>query len=131
MRPPVLYDLVRSVQFKVQLGDTADDLRLEILRSRKKPFKYRAALWRLEFFRIQSTFPQDNGVPSHEPSDEFIWVDSTTILRKYDSPFSARSIAAAEKLVLAEVMSWASHSVGKCSGRPNHAWPECLGPPRR
>jgi hypothetical protein len=35
---------------------------------------YRATVARMERFRIQSTSPQSEGIPTHAPSDEALWV---------------------------------------------------------
>jgi len=67
---------VRTLELLVPLTD--DDvatLRLEILEEATQPGAFRARFWRIESYRLQSTFPQENGEPSHPPSDELILKD--------------------------------------------------------
>ena len=57
--------------------DEADEfsLRIELFRSLNKKNLFRCKSWKNEFFRIQSTFPQDDfGGHLHAPSDEMILV---------------------------------------------------------
>ena len=44
---------------------------------------YFALVWRLEFYRIQPTFPQRDGVPAHDSSDEAVLVEES-ILHKWE-----------------------------------------------
>jgi hypothetical protein len=57
-------------------GHSTDDddllLRVEIREALGAPGHLSARLWRLEHYRIQATFPQTDGSPSHQPSDELI-----------------------------------------------------------
>jgi hypothetical protein len=64
--------LVETLQFSVPLPQEDLELRLELFESLAKPRHYGARLWRLERFRIQSTFPQVDGRPAHDPSDEVV-----------------------------------------------------------
>jgi hypothetical protein len=48
-------------------------LRIELFRSLSDKNRFRYKAWRNEFFRVQSTFPQDAaGKAVHPPSDEMI-----------------------------------------------------------
>lgn len=66
----------------IKLGREGDTLhfRVEIIkRTRHKQLD--ARVWRYEFFRLQSTFPQSSkGKPLHEPSDELVLVEDHTVL---------------------------------------------------
>ena len=114
-----LYDLVRVSEFDLGLGEESFRVRLELARSRSSRGTFRASVRRAEMYRIQSTH--------HEPSDEMVLVDWSGILRQFREPFSAPSVAAAERLVLGEVEAWLSHSRGECEGDANHPWGECRG----
>jgi hypothetical protein len=124
------FELKRAIEADVILGDEGFRLRVEITRSRRRRSVYRANIWATEYFRIQSTSPSTDGKPAHEPSDELLWVNWTSILRRYFSEaFNARSTAAAEAIVLADVLAWVHHSLAECSGK-EHTWGECPERPR-
>lgn len=122
-----LFDLRRVVQFRISLEADSLEFRLEILQSRTKPARYRAALSRLESYRVQSTFPQQDGRPSDHPSDERVWVDWSAILRTNREGFAAPSAAAAERIAMHEIKAWVNHTRGTCWSEP-HSWAECRGP---
>jgi hypothetical protein len=122
-----LYDLVRVSEFDLGLGEESFRVRLELARSRSSRRTFRASVRRAELYRIQSTFPLKHGRPQHEQSDEMALVDWSGILRLFREPFSAPSVAAAERLVLGEVDASLCHSRGECEGDANHTWGECRG----
>lgn len=66
-------DVVRTVELNpIELkGGGTLHLRLEVLKEGKR-FVGRVHRW--EFFRIQPTFPQQQGRPAHHPSDERVLV---------------------------------------------------------
>ncbi len=49
--------------------------RVEILRGWRSRGVHRARVYRKETFRVQPTFPQHNGKPQYEPSDEEFFVE--------------------------------------------------------
>lgn len=49
--------------------------RVEILKEYGSRGKYRARVYRKETFRIQPTFPQKDGTPQYEPSDEAVFIE--------------------------------------------------------
>ena len=122
-----VFDVVSVSEADVEMGDESFRLRFEITRSRKDRRRYRAHLLRAELYRIQPTSPQSKGQPRHQPSDELIWVDWTSILRGYDTPYRARSPAEAEQRVLLETGAFLSHSRGECEGKEGHIWGQCGG----
>lgn len=67
-------EVVRTVELSpIRMGSDGDELclRIEILRSKHGTrAKFAARVWRVEFYRIQSSFPQRGGQPAHAPSDE-------------------------------------------------------------
>jgi len=64
--------LVETIQFSVAVPDDELELRVELFEALAQPRHYGARLWRIERFRIQSTFPQVDHHPAHRPSDESI-----------------------------------------------------------
>ncbi len=56
----------------IPLEDLSLTFRVDIYRTIGKRRQFFARVWRFEMFRIQPTFPQEEGKPSHHPSDETI-----------------------------------------------------------
>jgi len=115
-----LYALVKTVEFDVVLGDDAFALRVELFHDKSRRRIFRANIWRNEFYRIQSTFPQSlsSGVPEHQPSDEVILVDWSTNVRGNYSTFEAASSTAALNTVLKAIRAALDHATeGKVEWR--------------
>lgn len=64
--------LVEVLQLTVPLRDEELTLRIEIFESLSAARHYSAQVWRLEYYRLQPTFPQQKGEPAHVPGDEVI-----------------------------------------------------------
>jgi hypothetical protein len=102
----VSYRIVaEAIEIFATIGQDDLRLRLEILEDLKHPGLYVFRLWRLEAFRIQSTFPQVSGEPSHPPSDEYILKEFEG-LSLDQQPQSFASLQAARENGLALVQSW-------------------------
>lgn len=108
------YALVKTVQFDVALGDDSFALRVELFQDRTRRQMFRANIWREEFYRIQSTFPQNpsTGQPAHEPSDEVILIDWSTNVRANFSAFKAASSTVALNMVLKAIRAALDHATG-------------------
>ncbi len=100
-----MYDVIKVVEFDVDLGSDSFSLRIELLQSATAPDWFRAHVWRTELYRLQSTFPQDkqSGQPLHEPSDENILVDWSHYLAQNYKHFQASNPEAAMELVLDDI----------------------------
>ena len=99
-----VYELVKVLEFNIDLqGIEIFPLRLEIFRSLEDNCRFRAHIWRTEFFRIQSTFPQEDGKPSHQTSDEEILVDFSHYLTVDYDDFRANSIEEAIELIIEDL----------------------------
>ncbi|MDJ0724986.1 MAG: hypothetical protein QNJ38_07745 [Prochloraceae cyanobacterium] len=102
-----IYELVKVLEFDIDLGDDRFPLRLEIFRSLADNCLFRARIWRTEFFRIQSTFPQEeNSQPSHDPSDELILLDFSDYLTKDYENFRANSLESAIALIIKDLQQF-------------------------
>ncbi len=108
-----VYELLKVLEFDLDLGDDRFPLRLEIFRSLDDSCLFRARIWRTEFFRIQSSFPQEDGKPSHDPSDELILLDFSDYLAENYDDFRANSIEAAIDLIFEDL----KHFLDKTSDR--------------
>jgi len=109
-----VYALVKTVEFDVDLGDDSFALRVELFQDKTRRRTFRAKIWRNEFYRIQSTFPQQpsTGQPEHQPSDEVILIDWSTNVRGNYSVFKAASSAAALNMVLKAIRAALDHITG-------------------
>jgi len=69
-----------TVAFNSPEGGDTLDFRVELMRDYKDKKKMKAKIWRKEFYRIQPTFPQQKGLPEHEPCDELLLVEETGLI---------------------------------------------------
>ena len=97
-----IYELFKTIEFDVAIGDDGFSLRIELLRAISSSNHFRVHAWRSEFFRIQSTFPQESKShrPADLPSDELIFIDYSTQLKGDYSDFRAENEIAALQLIL-------------------------------
>jgi hypothetical protein len=98
-----VYELVKLIEFDVNIAGDIFSLRIELQRSASNPKWFRAHLWREEMYRIQPTFPQDARGPVHEPSDEGILIDWSHYLDDDYRDFEASSPDKALRLILDSV----------------------------
>jgi hypothetical protein len=71
-----VFKLVRMLGLDdVCLGGDCFRLRVEVFQALDEPQCYRAEIWRVETYRMQPTFPQDEvGQPAHDTADENVLV---------------------------------------------------------
>ncbi len=103
-----LYSLIKTVQFDVVPGDVDSfAVRIELFQDASNKRRFRADIWRNEFYRIQSTFPQNpsTGRPKHHSSDEVILIDWSTNVSGDYSVFEAANSNVALKIVLEDIRS--------------------------
>ena len=99
--------LVDTVELSVPLEDDELLLRIEIFESVAQPRHYSARIWLSEFYRIQSTFPQDeDGEPAHEPSDELILKEFNWWKSPLDEPVEFPDYLAARHHLLEGLAQW-------------------------
>ena len=110
-----IYELARMIEFDVALGEGSFNLRIELLRAISSQHRFRAHIWRSEFYRIQSTFPQDDEThkPVDPPSDELIFIDYSTQLGGDYSDFPAEDDTAALQMVLDDFQNHLKHIAGE------------------
>lgn len=114
MMPGSVFTLIKTVVFDVEIGDDSFALRVELFQDESDSGRFRVKMWRTEFFRIQSTFPQSasTGKPQDDPSDEFILVDWSHNLSRDYSDFRADNVDAALRVVLEDYQRWLRHTLG-------------------
>ncbi len=99
-----VYELVKVLEFNIDLqGIENFPVRLEIFRSLEDNCRFRAHIWRTEFFRIQSSFPLEDNKPSHDPADEEILLDFSHYLRDDYNDFNANSLETAIELIIEDL----------------------------
>lgn len=110
-----IHELIRTVEFDIALGKDRFHVRVELFRALANPNKFRAHIWRNEFYRIQSTFPQDNKThqPTDPPSDELIFIDFSTQLTGDYSDFHADDETAALQLILDDRQQFLKRVMGE------------------
>lgn len=71
--------LLKTVELApIEVWDAQLRYRVEIYRSVEQGDCY-ARLFRLEYFRMQPTFPQEQGQPAHQPCDEWVLVEDSDL----------------------------------------------------
>lgn len=98
------YELVKVLEVDVDIDNEQFPLRLKLLQCTSDSNYFRAYISRPEFYRIQSTFPQNQeGQPVHQPSDEVIFVDWSYYLSRDYTRFEALSLDDAIQSVLNDI----------------------------
>ena len=115
-----IFELIETFEFDMSLGDNSWPTRVELYRARKNEKLFRCRVWQAEHYRIQSVFPQRNGSPEHEPSDEMILVEYSSYLRCNWNPegFEADSPEGARQLVENALLAFLDHSTGRPTLQP-------------
>jgi hypothetical protein len=110
-----VYELIKTIEFDVAIAEDEFILRIELFRLNSHPNEFRGHIWRKEFFRIQSTFPQDH--KTHEladpPSDEMIFVDYSHQFSEKYSHFQAESETVALRIILDDFQNRLKHITGE------------------
>jgi len=105
--------LVDTVELSVPFEDDELLLRIELFESLAHARHYCARIWRLEHYRIQSTFPQvAGGLPAHQPSDELILKEFEGFESPLEEPVQFASCLAARDYVLEQLAQWLTLHLG-------------------
>jgi hypothetical protein len=105
--------LVDTIELSVPFGDDELTLRIELFESVADARHYCARIWRLEYYRIQSTFPQvAGGLPAHEASDELILKEFEGFESPLEEPVEFASHVAAREYVLEQLAQWMTLKLG-------------------
>jgi hypothetical protein len=110
-----IYDLIKTIEFEIEIGDDQFSMRIELFRCVSEPNRFRARLGRFERFRIQSTFPQEpiTHQPAHSPSDEEILIDSRIWLTGNYDDFKANTPESAIQLILDDFKGFLVRTLGE------------------
>lgn len=105
--------LVDTTELSVPIEDDELTLRIELFESVAKARHYSARIWRLEHYRIQSTFPQiAGGAPAHQPSDELILKEFEGFKSPLEEPVQFTGHLAARDYVLEQLAQWLTMQLG-------------------
>lgn len=76
---PPLFEVIKTLDMgEIQPGTDVPSYRFRIELLKQYRYKrYHARVYRKETFRVQPTFPQKDGAPQYEPSDEEIFVEDS------------------------------------------------------
>jgi hypothetical protein len=106
--------VVRTLEVHVTLEEDDVLLRVDLLQKLASPQLYRVRIWRIEFYRLQSTFPQVGGEPQHPPSDEAILKEFEGTACPYAEPTAFDGPDAAENAVMQYLHEWADSMGRNC-----------------
>ncbi len=113
VRSPV-FECIATYEIDVAFGDEEFPTRIELFRDVSEPTGYRAYIWQLEMYRIQSTFPRDESgrVPLDGPSDEGLLIERTHLAKPDLSYFRATSDEEAREHVVSSLRQFLDHAFG-------------------
>ena len=120
-----LFELVRTVEFDVTVGETDIPLRVELFRATEDETLFRARLWEKTSVRLVPTQPPDERGEPTEPSDEDVPVERSAQLSGDYEAFVAPDAEAALQIVLRDLAGQLDYWSGEEPG-PGHP-PEGAG----
>ena len=111
-----MFELVKTVESDIPLGDDTWSIRIELLRDTEKGDHFRCHVWELEQFRLTPTFPRDEYDRPAHISDDVLMVErgiagSRTAYPKED--IVASDVDAALEIVLGDLKRFLEHVVGE------------------
>ena len=109
---PIL-ELVGTYEFDLQFGEDGYPTRIELFRATDVPNHYRARLWQIEHFRIQATFPAEEGQPLDDPGDEEFLTERSHYQKQALAGFHATSTEDAIQQVIEGLVEFLGQAVGR------------------
>ena len=107
-----IYELARSLEVDLQLGDGSLTFRIELFRNSEKPNRFRCHVWDLEMFRLKPTFPRDDNDQPRDTCDDILMVDRGIPRSRIAYPredIFAADIDAALEVVLDDLKAFLEH----------------------
>ena len=111
-----VYELGKTYELDVRLGEVTYKIRVELLRNTEKADHFRCHVWELELFRLTPTFPMDEKGQPAAISDDTVMVDRGMNLGIRDSAqedIVAPSIEAAFAIVMNDLKTSLEQSPSK------------------
>jgi hypothetical protein len=111
-----VYELVKTVEVDIRLGDDSWTTRVELLRDTEKSDHFRCRVWELELHRLTPSFPRDeNDLPAHV-TDSPIFVERGIAHSRIKYPLEeivAPDADAALRIVLDDLKRFLEHVTGE------------------
>ncbi|HEX8161301.1 MAG TPA: hypothetical protein VF538_05485 [Pyrinomonadaceae bacterium] len=111
-----VFELVKTVEVDVQLGDDSWSTRVELLRDTEKADHFRCHVWELELHRLIPSFPRDdNDQPAHI-TDAPIFVERGIAHSRVKYPFEdiiAPDVDSALGIVVKDLKRFLEHATGE------------------
>ncbi len=99
-----VFELVKKLELDIDSNGDACRIQLELFRHAVIKHRFRCRLWRLDFYRLQPSFPQDKkGKPRHSETDEEFFVNWGFLLSRNYSLFEASTIERAIQIVMRDL----------------------------
>ena len=99
-----VFELVKKLELDVDFNGDACRIQIELFRHGVIKHRFRCRLWRLDFYRIQPSFPQNKkGKPRHSEADEEFFVNWDFLLSKDYNLFEASTIKRATQMVMRDL----------------------------
>ena len=111
-----LYELGKSYELDVRLGEVTYKMRIELFRNTEKADHFRCHVWELELFRLTPTFPMDDHGQPAVVSDDMVMVDRGIPRSNLSYPqedIVAPSIEAAFEIVMTDLKASLENPVAK------------------
>jgi hypothetical protein len=113
-----IFELVKKMELDVDFNGETCRIQIELFRHAVIKNRFRCRLWRLEFFRIQPSFPQNKkGNPRHSEADEGFLVNWDFLLSRNYTLFEASTTARAIQIVMCDLKANLDRSNTKKSKR--------------
>jgi hypothetical protein len=113
-----VYELVKTVEVDIQLGDDLWTTKVELLRDTEKANHFRCRVWELELHRLTPSFPRDkNNLPAHI-TDVPIFVERGIAHSRIKYPpevIVAPDVESAIETVMSDLKRFLEHATGEAA----------------
>ena len=113
-----VYELVKTVEVDIQLGDDSWTTRIELLHDTEKADHFRCRVWELEFHRLTPSFPRDeNDLPIHI-TDSPIFVERGIAHSQIKYPLeviTAPDADSALEIIIGDLKRFLEHVTGEAA----------------
>ena len=111
-----VFELVRTAEVDIQLGEDSWTTRIELLRDTEKSDHFRCRVWELDLHRLTPSFPRDeNNRPAHI-TDAAIFVERGIAHSRIEYPLEdiiASDVDAALEIVVNDLKRFLEHVTGE------------------
>lgn len=111
-----MFELVKTVESDIRLGDDTWSIRIELLRDRETRDHFRCHVWVSEQFRLTPTFPRDEYDQPTHISDDVLMVERGIARSRIAYPkedIVASDVEVALQIVLGDLKRFLEHVTGE------------------